>query len=228
MSLGIRSRVTVPLKFADGYRTSAEVITFDGLADGKEAPGARPRRRVRCRGAARAPALPSASPVTCRLRALRLRPAAARGGRADRRRRRLPALPAPGGPGHRALRQARRVRAAGPGHGHVRGEPGARARRRRAGLHRRGADADRAGRGRRRPAHQQPGQAAQLRSYGVEVRDVVPTACTPPPPTCGTCRPRSRTPRTPSTCRWRSDSGFPLSHFSGAPNGSAKCRRARR
>ncbi|MET8146875.1 GTP cyclohydrolase II [Actinoplanes sp. NPDC049668] len=36
MSLGIRSRVTVPLKFADGYRTTAEVITFDGLTDGKE------------------------------------------------------------------------------------------------------------------------------------------------------------------------------------------------
>jgi len=36
MSLGIRSRVTVPLKFADGYHTTAEVITFDGLADGKE------------------------------------------------------------------------------------------------------------------------------------------------------------------------------------------------
>ncbi|GAA3349072.1 GTP cyclohydrolase II [Amorphoplanes nipponensis] len=36
MSLAIRSRVTVPLKFADGYATTAEVITFDGLADGKE------------------------------------------------------------------------------------------------------------------------------------------------------------------------------------------------
>jgi GTP cyclohydrolase II len=36
MSLGIRSRVTVPLKFADGYSTTAEVITFDGLVDGKE------------------------------------------------------------------------------------------------------------------------------------------------------------------------------------------------
>ncbi|RSM64918.1 GTP cyclohydrolase [Actinoplanes sp. ATCC 53533] len=36
MSLGIRSRVAVPLKFADGYATTAEVITFDGLADGKE------------------------------------------------------------------------------------------------------------------------------------------------------------------------------------------------
>ena len=36
MSLGIRSRVTVPLKFADGYATTADVITFTGLADGKE------------------------------------------------------------------------------------------------------------------------------------------------------------------------------------------------
>src|SRR3954463_16470629 len=36
MSLGIRTRVTVPLKFADGYTTTAEVITFTGLADGKE------------------------------------------------------------------------------------------------------------------------------------------------------------------------------------------------
>jgi GTP cyclohydrolase II len=35
-SAGIRSRVTVPLKFTDGYATTAEVITFDGLADGKE------------------------------------------------------------------------------------------------------------------------------------------------------------------------------------------------
>ena len=28
--------MTVPLRFPDGYRTTAEVITFDGLADGKE------------------------------------------------------------------------------------------------------------------------------------------------------------------------------------------------
>ncbi len=32
----IRTRVTVPLKFADGYATTAEVITFTGLADGRE------------------------------------------------------------------------------------------------------------------------------------------------------------------------------------------------
>jgi GTP cyclohydrolase II len=31
-----RTRVTVPLRFPDGYATSAEIITFTGLADGKE------------------------------------------------------------------------------------------------------------------------------------------------------------------------------------------------
>lgn len=31
-----RTRVTVPLNFADGYSTTAEVITFTGLVDGKE------------------------------------------------------------------------------------------------------------------------------------------------------------------------------------------------
>jgi GTP cyclohydrolase II len=36
MSAGIRTRVTVPLKFADGYSTMADVVTFTGLADGKE------------------------------------------------------------------------------------------------------------------------------------------------------------------------------------------------
>ncbi|WP_430789743.1 GTP cyclohydrolase II [Actinoplanes sp. G11-F43] len=32
----VRTRVTVPLEFPDGYRTTAEVITFTGLSDGKE------------------------------------------------------------------------------------------------------------------------------------------------------------------------------------------------
>ena len=32
----VRTRVTVPLRFPDGYETSAEVVTFTGLADGKE------------------------------------------------------------------------------------------------------------------------------------------------------------------------------------------------
>ena len=31
-----RTRVTVPLRFPDGYATTAEVITFHGLVDGKE------------------------------------------------------------------------------------------------------------------------------------------------------------------------------------------------
>jgi GTP cyclohydrolase II len=33
---GVRTAVTVPLEFADGYATSAVVHTFDGLIDGKE------------------------------------------------------------------------------------------------------------------------------------------------------------------------------------------------
>ena len=32
----IRTHLTVPLRFADGYSTSARVFTFDGLADGRE------------------------------------------------------------------------------------------------------------------------------------------------------------------------------------------------
>jgi GTP cyclohydrolase II len=32
----VRRTVTVPLRFADGYATTAQVMTFDGLADGKE------------------------------------------------------------------------------------------------------------------------------------------------------------------------------------------------
>ena len=32
----IRTSVTVPLRFADGYATTAEVLTFEGLADGRE------------------------------------------------------------------------------------------------------------------------------------------------------------------------------------------------
>ncbi|HET6710823.1 GTP cyclohydrolase II, partial [Amycolatopsis sp.] len=32
----VRTRVRVPLRFADGYSASAEVVTFDGLTDGGE------------------------------------------------------------------------------------------------------------------------------------------------------------------------------------------------
>ncbi|GIE96720.1 GTP cyclohydrolase II [Paractinoplanes rishiriensis] len=34
--MSVRTRVTVPLRFADGYSATAKVITFTGLADGKE------------------------------------------------------------------------------------------------------------------------------------------------------------------------------------------------
>jgi GTP cyclohydrolase II len=34
--VAIRRTVTVPLRFGDGYSTTAQVMTFDGLADGKE------------------------------------------------------------------------------------------------------------------------------------------------------------------------------------------------
>ncbi|GIF07805.1 GTP cyclohydrolase II [Actinoplanes siamensis] len=32
----VRRQVTVPLRFSDGYVTTAQVMTFDGLADGRE------------------------------------------------------------------------------------------------------------------------------------------------------------------------------------------------
>jgi GTP cyclohydrolase II len=32
----LRTRVTIPLCFADGYEVTAEAVTFHGLADGKE------------------------------------------------------------------------------------------------------------------------------------------------------------------------------------------------
>ena len=32
----VRTRVRIPLTFADGYATTAEAATFDGLADGRE------------------------------------------------------------------------------------------------------------------------------------------------------------------------------------------------
>ena len=34
--VAVRTRVTVPLRFPDGYATTAEVLTFAGLADGQE------------------------------------------------------------------------------------------------------------------------------------------------------------------------------------------------
>jgi GTP cyclohydrolase II len=36
MKATVRQQVTVPLRFADGYATTARVMTFDGLVDGQE------------------------------------------------------------------------------------------------------------------------------------------------------------------------------------------------
>jgi GTP cyclohydrolase II len=49
----LRRRVTVPLRFADGYATTAQVMTFDGLVDGREhlALGLGDWRRSLARGA---------------------------------------------------------------------------------------------------------------------------------------------------------------------------------
>ena len=91
--------------------------------------------------------------------------------------RRLPALPAPGGARHRALRQARRLRAPGRRPRHLRGQRRAGLRRRRARLHGGGADAGGA-RASSRVAllSNNPDKAAQLRpARGRPSREVVPT-----------------------------------------------------
>ena len=44
----IRTQVMLPLRFADGFGTTARVYTFDGLADGRRASRPRPGRRRRC------------------------------------------------------------------------------------------------------------------------------------------------------------------------------------
>ncbi len=203
----VRTRVSVPLRFADGYATTAEVITFTGLADGKEHLALRARRRRAGTPLVRLHSECLTGDVFGS-RALRLRPAAARGGRADRRRRRLPALPAAGGARDRALRQARRVRAAGRRDGHVRGEPGARARRRRAGLHRGRADAHRPGRhGRstcspttRIKRHNCDRTASTVRERGCRPR------CTPPPPTSRYLQAKVSHTRHTIDLRWPADS----------------------
>ena len=54
----IRRRVTVPMRFSDGYATTACVVTFDGLVDGREhiALGLGDWRRALARSAAGGPA----------------------------------------------------------------------------------------------------------------------------------------------------------------------------
>lgn len=36
LAAAVRTRVPIPLTFGDGYSTTAETVTFDGLADGRE------------------------------------------------------------------------------------------------------------------------------------------------------------------------------------------------
>ncbi len=164
-SATIRTQVSVPLRFADGYTTAARVFSFDGLVDGLEnlAFGLGDRAAaVTLRWARTGAAGPAAQRVPHRRRlrqpALRLRPAAAGVGRADRRLRWVPALPAAGRTWHRPVRQARRLRAAGHRAGHLRGERRAGARRGRAQLPGRRTDAAGPRGVARGPAEQQPGQ----------------------------------------------------------------------
>ena len=131
----VRTQVQVPLQFPDGYTSAADVFTFTGLVDGREhlalglgrwreavtdaapsgtGPLVRPHQRVPHGGRLRLPAL-------------RLWSTAARGRGADRRHGGIPALSAPGGSWHRAVREARRVRAAGRRPRHLPGQRRARA-----------------------------------------------------------------------------------------------------
>ena len=171
-------------------------------------PGA--RRGAPAAGAAGAPAQRVPDRRRVRQPALRLRPAAARGGRAHRRRRRVPALPAPGGPRHRPVRQARRVRAAGRRPGHLRGEPGPRATARTSGTTpwpRRccaPSACDRVA-----LLSNNPDKAEQLDRLGVDGdRAGADRGAPVRRPTPATWPPRPATPRTPSTCRsWGASRG---------------------
>ena len=177
-----RARVRVPLRFHDGYCVDAELVTFHGLTDGQEhvavvlgepAPGYTPLVRLHSEcltgdvfGSARCDCGPQLREAVERI--------------ADARRR--PALPAPGGPWHRPLQQARRVRAAGPGPGHVRGERRARPARGRPRLHRRRADAA-------RPRHRRastccpttPTRQSSSATWASTCTTTSPPASSPPP-----------------------------------------------
>ena len=67
----IRTQVTVPLRFADGYATTARVFTFDGLVDGREhlalglGDRAQPGASARPAGRRWSGCTASASPATC-------------------------------------------------------------------------------------------------------------------------------------------------------------------
>lgn len=162
----VRTHLRVPLRFADGYATTARLFTFNGLVDGREhlALGLGDRAGDFAPDGHRGSAplvRPHSECLTgdvfgserCDCGA-QMKP----GRQTHRRRRWVPAVPAAGRARDRPVRQARRLRTAGRRTGHLRGEPGSRLRRRRARLHRCGPDAARVGRGQGGSADQQPGQ----------------------------------------------------------------------
>jgi hypothetical protein len=153
----------LPLRFADGFGTTARIYTFDGLADGREHLALGLAGGGVCGSGG-----PAAGPDPQRVlhrrrpqeRAVRLQAAAARGGPAHRAGRGAPALPAPGGPRDRSVCEPRRLRPPGRPPRHVRRQPRARLQRGRPRLHGRGADAGCPGAGPGSPAEQQPGQGS--------------------------------------------------------------------
>ena len=203
----IRTEVMVPLRFSDGFATTARVLTFDGLVDGREhlAVG------LGDRTSRLAPADRLDRPPLVRLHSECLTGDVFGSQRCDcgpqlreaveriARGRRVPALPAPGGARHRALRQARRLRAAGRRPRHLRGERRARVQRRRARLHGGGPDGAALGVGSLALLSNNPDKAAQLARLG---RRPSPRwcrpGCTSTTPTRATSRPRPPAAPTPS------------------------------
>ena len=229
----MRQQVTVPLRFADGYATTARVITFDGLVDGKEhlALGLGDWQRALTKSAAggRAPLVrPHSECLTGDVFGSQrcdcgpqLREAVERiaeqGGlllylRQEGR-----------GIGLYAKLDAYALQDAGLdtyeanvalGRGEDERDYTAAAQM----LLALGAD-------RVRAAEQQPGQGrASSSACGVDGRPSGSRpACTCPRPTCATWPPRPRTPRTPSTCRWPSET--PTGYADAGPRGVRATRR---
>ena len=178
----IRRRVGVPLRTPDGFST-ADVVSFEGLADGREhlALGLGDWRGALRRGAAGGPAplvRPHSECLTgdvfgsercdCgpQLREALERVSTRRG---------LRAVPAAGGPGHRSVRQARRLRPAGRRPRHLRGQPAPRPGRGRARLHVAAQMLFALGAPRVALLANNPDKVEQLERLGVQVTQRLPT-----------------------------------------------------